>query len=349
MNFEKVYNDIRKACDLPLFIEYELKCKITQLTFYHVIIHHKSAFWKTFDKNFTYYGISPLCNCEHVHLIVLPKNGRILENNAEIQSEPITSSSKYHFIYKYIIYSKKAENNFFCNFTFIFPSLKYMCITSIIKNLNYLHDMETLKLPKILLKEIFQQSKSRFHLPEFHGQNYTVDKTTFELFNQQDKVYQKKFVAWFQATEFINSSFECESAHFFSSFECELAYFFVVYYYFTIDKKTEIKMCLKCMKFENKNGCYQRKYFLLAQRRKPKFIRNPLNWCQACQQVPLFQMLTFFQYDNLYAYNIYENDWYNRSGLDKKLEPLIKIENFENDVKIESQYMFSKKYSIAIK
>lgn len=206
-----------------------------------------------------------------------------------------------------------------------------MCIASIIKNLSYLHDMEKLNLPKTLLRDIFWQSKTHFHLPEFDGIRRTADERMFHFFIQQDTIFHKKFIIWFQTKESI-----------FNRLACELSHFYVVYYYFTTVEQYNVRMCLKCMKFQYEKGYYERKYWLLSRYLIPDFIMHPSNWCHACQQVPLFQVLTYNQFDYLYAYDIYENDWYNRSVLEI-IDPLIKTDYFEKGFKVKSQYVLSKK------
>lgn len=329
----------------PNFIPINVSDIMDNVIFDHVVIH-KSAFEIFSALNVIYFDISPLWNNEHVHLIVESFEREPLKNNAKIQTQQIKSQSNLNYIQDHFMYCREKEHNFFCNFTFTLPSLKNRCITSILKKLDYLHDMEKLNLPKTLLKDIFQQSKSHYQLQGIDGQSCTVKRTFLEFLNQQDIVFPKKFVVWFQTKDNLTPDIP---------FMSDLSRFFVVYYYFRSDTQYSIKLCLKCMKFENENGSYQRNYWLLKQQFNADFTQQPMNWCHACQQVPLFQVLTDNQFDNLYTYDIYENDWYKNNNtalelliktdyFDEVVKLLIKTDYFEEGVKVKSQDISSKKH-----
>lgn len=301
--------------------------------YYHVIIH-KSAL-KTFDENLLYFAISPLFHNEHLHLIVQPHDQKPLKNNARIRSERIETESKLQFIFKRLFFKfRKREYDYFCGLKLTISSLKDMCITSIVENLNYLHNTEKLNFPKTLLEDIFQQSKSQFcYLPESDSQISTADNAIFENFIQQDIVLHKKIVVWFQFGDLTDDLFESYGP-------------LVVYYHFKIARGDKITLCLKCMKFENKNGCYVRNYSILNSRFKFDFIKNPINWCRACQQVPLFQILTCIKFGDLYGYDLFKNQtYYNimRGGITHPITNLFfKKDYFENSVKVKSKYFYHK-------
>lgn len=327
MNFEEVYNDLKRKrrCLTALFSNFDERF-LKKFQFFHVVIH-KSALLK-FDRNLSNIKISQLWRNEHVHLIVHSING--IRNSEGIRSQRI-ELSKLDYIDKHFISCSEKEHEFSCNVTFGISLLKNMCIESILKNLDYLHNMEKLKLPKHLLMDIFQKSKSDFHLPEFDGQSpsvKTIGRTILERFTQQDMIFHKKFVVWFQNEICFKMSY------------CSLRTV-IVFFYFTTADNDSVKMCLKCMKFEHGNGYYQRRYVLVQRHfisNTKLFVQDLGNWCNVCRQVPLFQILTRTQYDNLYKYDIFENDT-DYMSYDKLL---IKTDYFENDEKIQSRYVLSK-------
>lgn len=336
MNFDKVYFRLRKECMsnnlLFLYREYDWK----MINIYHIIIHKLALetfekIWTTgFDSsNLTYIAISPLQRDEHIHMLVEKRARKEFENGTRIRSERIISKLKFNDVLNKYFYCRK-EHDFFCNITFNCPTLQSICIKSILKNLNYLHSMEKLKLPKKIIKEIFLQSKQDLLLPESNSKWDTLNSTIFEFFAEQDIAFHKQFVAYFQTTWDIYGEFSD---------------FLIVFYDFRIANNEIVKMCLKCMKFENGNNDFERKYgffksiFIL---KNTEFVQNPMNWCHTCKQVPLFQILTHAQFDDLYTFDIFEN--YNRHSTFITIEePLIKTDYFEKGVKVKSDYVTSKK------
>lgn len=318
MNFDKVYKHIQKRCKYIKIFDSLRKEK-----FYHVVIQ-KSAL-ETFPTNVEYIRISPLWNNEHIHLIVQWHGHKPLKNNVGIRSERILLISKANFIFNHCFNCDNDEHNFFCNFACTISSLKNICITSILKNVNYLHNLEKLNLPESLLKDIFEQSKYHCHLPEIDNQR-RIKKKILESFIQQDIAFDKKFVAWLQTANNSAISNICINSH-----------IFIVYYYFKTDEKHNI--CLKCMKFESKNGNYKREYYFSESYFKGFLIQHFSNWCRTCQQVPLFQVLTYDQLYNLYSIeSFYEFDDIVGNKSYKEKEPIIKTDYFENNIKLKSQY-----------
>lgn len=293
--------------------------------FFHVIVH-KSAL-EILDKN-----LPPLkfylrrnWRNEHVHLIATSKEQ--FKNFAVIRSEQI-ERSKLDYILNRYFFGSKEKHDFMCDVTVNISSLKNMCIKTILKNLNYLHNMQTLKLsdsflPKKLLKDIFQQSKTHFHLPDFKGQNYVIN---YKSFTKQDIVFCKKFVVWFQTTPFQNINF----LQYFN-----ISQFFIVYYSFETADNDTVQMCLQCINFEKENEDFQRNYWPLFAKENEKFIQNPLNWCNVCQQVPLFQILTYEQFNYLYDVEFIQLLKYSLIGIEDQY--LIKTDYFKKGNKVKSQ------------
>lgn len=291
--------------------------------YYHVIICKSKL--NTFLSN-NYLSLkktSKLWKNEHYHLIV--QSEKLLQNTEGVQSEEILYFKNMNFKSHFFEGSEK-EHDFFCNSSFTVSSLKNMCIATILKNLNYLHDMEKLKLPKPLFKNIFQQSKSKLRPIKYNELVFMENhhpRKIFDNFIQLDVIFHKKIVFWIKNFVFYNSRYEFERP-------------FIVLFDFITPDSDSVQMCLKCMKYENEEGNYQRRYRLwkLVWRFKDLlFNQNPRNWCRACQQVPLFQVLNSTEYRKFYKYDIFETnyDW-----IDNKL--LIKMDYFKNGEKIKSQY-----------
>lgn len=288
---------------------------------YHVVI--KTSALEKFNVNVTFFNV--FHKDKHVHLIVQPSDGKPLKNSAEIQVEQIKFEYKLHLIGLRLFFYR--SHDFFCNFDFTISLLKDMCIESLLKHVDYLHNLKKLNLPKKLFKEIFEKSILHFHLPEFDGRNLKLENEIFEYFVHQDVAFHKNFVFWFQIKKI---------------FDEQLNDFFVVYYLF----EGGCNLCLKCMKYRIKNGTYKRRYWLADNINKVAIIQNYKYWCIACQQVPLFQILTHSQFYNLYAYNINivntRNFYFNFLLFGKK-NFLVKKDYFENGYYIKSEYVVSEK------
>lgn len=302
------------------------------MVFHHVVIH-KSALGML-ESNLLKIKISQLWRNEHVHLIV--HSTKKLKNSAGIRSEWFDSSKLDYFDTRYFQCSEK-KHDFFCDATFSISPLKNTCIKIILRNLDCLHNMEKLELPKRFLIDIFQQSKSRFHLRESDPSTKKSLLQCYKIFGshtERDIVFDKKFVVWFQD----NGNYE-----FLRGIYVKYSERLIVHYDFVTTANNSVKLCLKCMKFESENGYYQRRY-MLKEWRFPSsnvaFFQNPMNWCHACQQVPLFQLLTVSQFDDSYTFSISEYfEKYISFG--KVREPVIKTEYFEKGVKVKSHYVFS--------
>lgn len=202
-----------------------------------------------------------------------------------------------------------------------------MCINLVLKNLDYLHDMEKLELPKKILKDIFQQSKCYLELPKSSAKYFLLYRTNCKLFHEQDFVFRKQFVVDFKTTytQFIDAWF------------AKIDFFIVFYDFKTTDNKFT-KMCLKCMTFENEGKNFQRRYLLFKHKdtwKSCKFIQNAKSWCVVCKQVPLFQILTPAQFNDLYPIHVSE---YNAIRYYNIKIPFIKTDYFEKGVKIKSEF-----------
>lgn len=351
MSFDRGYEHLSRRCiGLPMFFSHHGD-HLNFFNYYHVVIHKSQL--ETFGTNTGCISISKLWNNEHVHLIAYSE--RLLKNRAGIRLEEIEFSnrlpyelsksklkSKLYYIAEHFIFCQEEQHDFFCkvtfnvflldniyNDTFIVSSLKNECIAFILKNLNYLHDMEKLKLPKSLLRDIFRISKSHFRLPEFDGQNrvervIAKDIKVFETFTKHDIVFNKKFVGYFQNMDSDSICIELENLH-------------IVFAYFKTVNDDKINMCLRCMRFENENGYFKRMFAVLdcCNSSNYKFIKDPINWCRACQQVPLFQLLTFAQFNKLYTCHLNIREWIKYFGVCNG-ETLIKIDYFEKGDKVKS-------------
>lgn len=292
---------------------------------YHVTIH-KSKLKLFFKNNLYLRRISKLWKDKHFHLII--DSGDPLQNTEGIQLEQ-TDFSKYNTLEAHFFNSEK-EHNLYCTFPFSISSLQSMCIELILKNLNYLHNMEKLNLPKPVLQDIFQQSKSKFRAIEYESLNFTENQKAkiFENLARQDVIFHKQIVIWLQKTVIYNIYNYIEQAD-------------IVFFEFVTLDSNSIQLCLKCMKYENKRGNYKRLYSLLKHRwiyRDLTFIQDPSNWCQACQQVALFQILNYDQYKNLYSYCISENRRFTYSVMQTD-KTLIKTDYFEKGIKIKSCFV----------
>lgn len=318
MNFEEVYNHLKKRCHgLNALFSFDKKL-LKRMKFYHVVIHKLALV--NFDINLFNIKVSKLWRNEHLHLIVHSIDE--LENSEGIRSYRIDLSD-LHYIDDHFITCSEKEHDYFCSVSFGITSLKNMCIISVLKNLDYLHNMKRLKLPKCILKDIFQQSKFGFSLPEFSGQSRVTNWKMYEIFTKQDIVFHKKDV------------FLIQNEHSLELYRY-IGRSVIVFFDFNVTDNDSIKMCLECMKFENENGYYQRRYKLLQfyfHSYNEMFVKDPINWCHVCRQVPLFQILTYDQFNSLYKYDMYE---------DNTDEPVIKIDYFEKGDKVKSLYVSSK-------
>lgn len=290
---------------------------------YHVVVH-ESVLIKVLTLVHIFI-ISKLWKNKHFHLIVYVNFSKIwdfnklLHNNDKIRSEKIDFSI-IRYVNDHFFNCSEKEHDSFCNFTLTISSLKHMCIESILKNLDYLHNMEKLKLPKPLLKDIFQQNKSIFNPKEYNDLIFTASQTEkiFENLTQQDVIFPKDIVFWLQKKD--NNVFQYYTRE-----------SLLVFFDFMSKSSVSVRMCLKCMKFENENGNYQRRYKLMRWVNICCFVQDPNNWCKACRQVPLFQILTYVQYRNLYKFDIYDPIYMS------KLDPLIKTDYFENGEKVKNR------------
>lgn len=291
------------------------------MTHYHFVIH-KSAFHENLLSRLSMKHFSNWFRDDHRHLTAY--SAKPIENNMWIRSEEIKDSKKAIRIYRHFV---QEEHDFYCDVTFNVETLKYLCIKSFLRNLNYLHDMEKLKLPKCLVRDIFWQSKSRFRLSEFHNQNVMVNYIEIiPFFRKQDFIWPKNLVVWFQNDLSLNYDFENY-----------ISRFIIVNFDFETGDNNCVKMCLKCMNFENENGYYQRRYTLKLNINVCKFILDPMNWCRACQQVPLFQLLSYSKFQCLYPYKVIDYLHIRSSS-----HPIIKRDYFDNGVKVDSKYVLSK-------
>lgn len=291
--------------------------------YYHFVIH-ESAFHQKLESRLSISDCSKWYGNEHVHIHLVARTDKPIKNNMWIRSEEMKDAKKPIEIYRH--YFIPGEHDFFCNVTFNVETLKYVCMKSFLRNLNYLHDMEKLKLPRRLVRDIFRQSKSRFRLFEFHSQDVTVNYTDIiQFFTKQDVIWPKKLVVWFQNDVSFNYDFEEHVSRF----------VIVTFEFITADNNC-VEMCLKCMNFENENGYYKRKYTLKLKIHISEFIMDPMHWCRACQQVPLFQLLSCSEFEYLYPYSII--DYFCK---DTCAYPVIKMDYFENGVKVKCKYVFS--------
>lgn len=320
------------------------------MTYNHFVIH-KSVFDERMVSSLSspyVIAISDLFRDEHVHLVAtLLKTRDPFKNIPRIRSEQLEDSKKIHHISEHYFTKCSEKHDFFCDVTFNTLPLKYMCMKSILRNLDYLHNIEMVKVPKPLsiqtsemiklpnyvLRDIFKQSKSRYHLPEFNEQSLPITyDEIFQLFTEQDIIWYKKLVVWFQNDLHFVDCLKTYKNHNFSHL------IFVIIDFITADNNS-VKMCLKCINFENENGYYQRRYtlriFVDDVHYFAVFMQDPINWCRACQQIPLFQLLTISQFEYLYPCFISDYYKYDKSEV-------IKMEYFEKGVKVKNNYAYAK-------
>lgn len=320
------------------------------MTFNHFVIH-KSVFDQRMVSSLSspcIIKVTELFRDEHVHLVVAHlKTREPFKNIPKIRSEQLEHSKKLIHISEHYFTKCSKKHDFFCDVTFDTLPLKYMCIKSILRNLDYLHDIETVKvlkplsmqtsemvkLPKYVLRDIFNQSKSRYHLPEFNEQSVAITyDEIFQLFTEQDIIWYKKLVVWFQNDLYFAECLKTYRKHNFSHL------IIVVIDFITADDNI-VKMCLKCMNFESENGYYWRRYKLKFVYddvfRYAVFMQDPINWCRACQQIPLFQLLTFSEFEYLYPCVLSDYYTYGKSKI-------IKMEYFEKGIKVKNNYVYAR-------
>ena len=234
---------------------------------YHLILH-KSRFREfilELDQNITVLEYSVLWRNDHIHLLIYMKQK--IKSLSNFKILPVKNA---RYIYRNFISGGKERHDLICNASFKVLSLQILSMNIILKKLHYLHNMFQLDLPNLLYKKLFKQSQIYFSIPSYADKSFDLNELTF---SKDDCVYTKEFVSWIQRKRFL-------VFHNFS---------YIQHQFISHDNKI-YNFCLKCMNFEMEDG-----KFIKISELKPvppfdtfSLSRNPLNWCHACKQVPLF-------------------------------------------------------------
>ena len=237
-------------------------------------------FWELLHDDIVVFCVSPLWQQEHTHLIVWNRKP-FTNENSNIRIELMKNENHGIFIRENLINSCEKRHDFLCSAIYNNSSLKDVGLKTILNNLSYLHDMKQLKLPNVLYNDLFQYSLSHFCLPEYIPEMYEHKnyEPNYELFFQVDRIFDKETVVWLYTAHNLNIPFG----------------FVLSFKFLTTTKDEKFKMCIHCMKFKMGNRFYRRIYKIRYREDycyPHNFIQNLMNWCYACRQVPLFQLLS---------------------------------------------------------
>ena len=266
---------------------------------YHIILH-KSEFHKfisQLNENIFILACSDFWKNEHVHLVVRYSKKKF-NFSVNFIIPPIRIKDKI-YVYLNFIWSSEEGHNLVCNASFNVLCLQTLSMNVILKNLNYLHNMEKLNLPTFLQKQLFERSQHYYALPDYSRQDFKMKDLSFP---EDISIYKKDFVVWTQERKYRNVQGND-----------------LILYNFQSDG-VFYDYCFKCMKFMmgKRKFCKNSFFFTSSIAVKKFYIKRIESWCHSCKQVPLFYIHKNF---NAHKYKFYEN---------------VKIDFYENGIIVKT-------------